>query len=93
MQLDTGNAMGGGADPLPYISKYPGRALTVHVKEFSKTNDKALVGEGDLPWKKIFAACETVGGTEWYIVEQESYAYPPMECIDRCLKNLRAMGK
>lgn len=91
MQLDLGNAMRGGADPLPYIYRYPGRAITVHVKEFSKTNDKALVGEGDIPWKAFFALCKAVGGTEWYIVEQESYAYPPLECVKRCLINLRKM--
>jgi hypothetical protein len=33
------------------------------------------------------------GNTEWYIVEQESYAFPPLECVERCVKNLRAMGK
>ncbi|MCK4293329.1 MAG: sugar phosphate isomerase/epimerase [Planctomycetes bacterium] len=91
MQLDLGNAMHGGADPLPYLYRYPERAITVHLKEFSKTNNKALVGEGDVPWKAFFALCKAVGGTEWYIVEQESYAYPPLECVDRCLKNLRKM--
>ena len=93
MQLDTGNALHGGADPGPFLEKYPGRAITVHLKEYSKTNNKALIGEGDTRWDDIFKSCETVGNTEWYIVEQESYAYPPMECVDRCLKALRDMGK
>jgi len=35
--------------------------------------------------------CERIGGTQWYVIEQESYAYPPMECIDRCLQNLRGL--
>ena len=91
MQLDVGNAIHGGVDPLPYLYRYPGRAITVHVKEFSKTNDKALIGEGDVNWKAFFALCKAVGATEWYIVEQESYAFPPLECVDRCLKNLRRM--
>jgi sugar phosphate isomerase/epimerase len=91
MQLDVGNAIHGGVDPLPYLYWYPERAITVHVKEFSKTNNKALVGEGDVSWKAFFALCEAVGGTEWYIVEQESYAYPPLECVERCLRNLRKM--
>jgi len=91
MQLDIGNAMSGGADPLPYLYRYPERAVTVHVKEFSKTNDKALIGEGDVPWKAFFALCKAVGNTEWYIIEQESYAFKPLECADRCLKNLRKM--
>ena len=91
MQLDVGNAMHGGADPLPYLYNYPDKAITVHIKEYSKKNDKALIGEGDAKLKAFFALCEAVGGTEWYIVEHETYAYPPLECVDRCLKNLREM--
>ncbi len=91
MQLDVGNAIHGGVDPLPYLYKYPGRAITVHVKEYSKTNKKALVGQGDVSWKAFFALCKAVGGTDWYIVEQESYAYPPLKCVEECLKNLRKL--
>lgn len=93
MQLDIGNAMHGGGEPIPMLKKYPGRAKTVHLKEYSATNDKALVGEGDVDWDELFELCETVGGTEWYIVEQESYAYSPLECVKRCIENLREMGK
>ncbi len=93
MQLDIGNALHGGGDPIPYIERYPGRAQVVHLKEYSSTNDKALIGEGDVDWEAVFHLCEGIGNTEWYIVEQESYAYPPLECVDRCLKNLKEMGK
>jgi len=93
MQLDIGNALHGGGNPVPYIARYPGRAITVHLKEYSATNDKALIGEGDVNWQQTFDLCETQGNTLWYIVEQESYAYPPLECVDRCLQNLRKMGK
>ena len=93
MQVDTGNALHGGADPVPYLEKYPGRAATVHLKEYSATNDKAIIGEGDVRWEDVFRICETTGGTEWYIVEQETYAYPPLECVRRCLENLKKMGK
>ena len=93
MQFDTGNAMHGGGDPVTFLQKYPGRALTVHLKEFSKTNDKALIGEGDINWREVFRLCETTGGTQWYIVEQESYAHPALECVELCLQNLKKMGK
>ena len=93
MQLDLGNALHGGADPIPFFESYPGRAVTVHLKEYSRTNDSALIGEGDIRWADAFRLCETIGNTEWYIVEQESYAYPPLECVDRCLQALRQMGK
>lgn len=92
-QPDNGNAMHGGGDVVPYIERFAGRSRTVHLKEFAKANPKALIGEGDTDWPRVFKACETVGGTEWYIVEQESYAYPPLECVERCLQALKAMGK
>ncbi len=93
MQLDTGNALHGGADVVPFLERYPGRALTVHLKEYSAANDKALIGEGEVRWEELFDLCETTGATRWYIVEQESYAYPPLECVERCLQKLREMGK
>ena len=94
MQLDTGNAMHGGVSAdgvLGFLKRYPGRAVTVHLKEFSSENEKALIGEGETKWKEVFRLCETIGGTEWYIVEQESYAYEPLECARRCVKNLRKL--
>jgi len=93
MQIDTGNCMSGGGDPIAYIRKYPGRAVTVHIKEYSATKRDAIIGEGDINWKEFFAACEGVGGTEWYIVEEESGAYPGLEAVTRSLQNLRKMGK
>jgi sugar phosphate isomerase/epimerase len=93
MQIDTGNAFHGGADPIPFLQRYPGRAITVHLKEYSAINDQALIGEGDVRWNEVFHLCEGIGATEWYIVEQESYAYPPLQCVDLCLQRLREMGK
>ena len=93
LQIDTGHVLRAGADNVSFIEKYPGRYKLVHIKEFSATNDKAVIREGDIPWEDIFNACETVGGTEWYIVEQESYAFPPLECAEKCIENLRKMGK
>jgi sugar phosphate isomerase/epimerase len=93
MQLDTGNALHAEVDVAPFIERYPGRAQTVHLKEHSSTNSKALIGEGDVNWQEIFKLCESIGSTEWYIVEQESYAFSPLECVDICLKNLKKMGK
>ena len=94
MQLDTGNAMRGGVSPdqiLEIIKRYPDRATTVHLKEFSPKNERALIGEGEMKWQEFFSLCETIGGTEWYIIEQESYVFPPIECVRRCIKNLRGM--
>jgi len=93
MQFDTGNALHGGADALPFLQRYPGRAVTVHLKPHSATNPQALIGEDDIPWPELFAVCESSGGTEWYIVEYEVPGIPPLEAVDRCLQALRGMGK
>jgi len=92
-QIDTGNCIEGGGDPIALIKRYPGRTASIHLKEFSKTKPDAFVGEGDVPWKAVFEACETVGGTEWYIVEYEHESQPALPSVDRCLKNLRKIGK
>ena len=94
MQLDTGNAMHGGISPdgiLEIIKRYPNHAATVHLKEFSSKNEQALIGDGEMKWQEFFSLCETIGGTEWYIAEQESCAFQPLECVRRCIKNLREM--
>jgi sugar phosphate isomerase/epimerase len=89
MQLDTGNCMQGGGDPVAILKKYPGRSLTIHLKEYSKTNKKALIGQGDVKWKEVFEVCETTGGTQYYILEEESGAYPPLESAELSLKGFK----
>jgi sugar phosphate isomerase/epimerase len=93
MQVDIGNALDAGADPVTYLKKYSGRAATVHVKEYSKSNPKAYIGEGDVKWPQVFDVLEKTGGTEWYIVEYEVEGVPALDGISRCLQNLRKMGK
>ncbi|MCM8785943.1 MAG: sugar phosphate isomerase/epimerase [Candidatus Omnitrophica bacterium] len=94
MQLDTGNAMKGGVkteELIDIIKRYPKKALTVHLKEFSSKNDKAILGEGDINWKEFIRVCKEIGNTEWYIIEQESYTYTPIECIKKCYENLKGI--
>ncbi len=93
MQFDTGNAMRGGGDARAYLKKYPGRATTVHLKPFSKAKPDAIIGEDELPWKDIFELCETIGNTEWYIVEYERPVLPALEAVEKCLQALKKMGK
>jgi sugar phosphate isomerase/epimerase len=97
MQLDIGHALHGGCDPAAILNKYPGRAITVHVKEWSEAKSKAkegyVVGEGDVKWDEVFQACETVGGTEWYIIEEETNAFQGLEGIDKSFQAMQKMGK
>jgi len=94
MQYDTANGVAGGADPVKPILDLPGRGITVHLKEYKGGHGLAVIGEGDIPWAKVFDACESVGGTQWYIVEHEDDPHQPaLVAVEKCLANLRKMGK
>lgn len=90
-QLDTGNTLDGGADPLTLIKKYPGRTKTTHIKEHGGAAG-APVGEGTIDWKPLLEAFETVGGTEWYIIEHET-GKVPLESVKASLDNFRKIAR
>lgn len=92
MQCDLGHMGSAGVDPVKYLTKYPGRASSVHVKPSAKKSRGGLVGDADddLKWPEIFKACETVGGTEWYVVEYDGGS---MEKAEKTIELLRKWGK
>jgi sugar phosphate isomerase/epimerase len=63
------------------------------LKDYSADRSKRglLIGEGDAPWKDIFEAAETVGGVEYYLVEQEGSRFTPLETAERSLKIFREL--
>jgi sugar phosphate isomerase/epimerase len=91
LQFDTGNASEmQGITPLDFIKRNAGRTVSMHVKPFSKANPNAYLGDDELDWKAIMTACETVGGTEWYIIEYEKEGTPPFSALrDNLAKFLR----
>ena len=92
MQLDVGTCVSTGSDPVAWIDKNPGRIRSLHLKDWSPDNAyKVLFGEGVSPWKKIFAAAESTGGAEYYLIEQEGSRFPEMETANKCLANYKNM--
>jgi sugar phosphate isomerase/epimerase len=92
LQLDVGTCVEAGVDPVAWIKKYPGRFASMHCKDWSKDpaiGFKALFGEGDAPWKQIFAAAEKSGGVECYMVEQEGSRFSPFETAEKCLAAIK----
>lgn len=91
LQLDVGTCLEAGADPVAWIRANPGRIRSIHCKEWSPQQGyKVLFGEGVANWKGIFQAAESVGGVEYYLVEQEGSRFPEMETARRCLEAFRA---
>jgi sugar phosphate isomerase/epimerase len=94
LQLDVGTCLEAGADPVAWIRSNPGRIHSLHLKDWSSDpakGYKVLFGEGDAKWKEIFAAAESVGGVEYYLIEQEGSRYDELETARRCLQTYRAM--
>jgi sugar phosphate isomerase/epimerase len=97
LQLDVGTCLEAGADPVAWINANPGRIRSLHLKEWTGSEGKpdkgyrVLFGEGDAPWKKIFAAAEAKGGAEYYLMEQEGSRFPSLETAERCLATYKKM--
>jgi sugar phosphate isomerase/epimerase len=95
LQLDVGTCLEAGSDPVAWIKANPGRIHSLHVKDWSPEPGKGfsvLFGEGAADWKAIFAAAESVGGAEYYLMEQEGSRYSELETAKKCLENYHAKG-
>jgi sugar phosphate isomerase/epimerase len=93
LQLDVGTCLEAGSDPVAWIRANPGRIRSLHLKEWSSDPAKGfhvLFGEGVADWKNIFAAAESVGGVEYYLLEQEGSRFSEPETARRCLQSFRA---
>jgi sugar phosphate isomerase/epimerase len=84
----------GGADPAAVIRQYAERCRLIHLKDVGRDEARSFaeVGEGRLDFGPIFAAAEEAGA-EWYVVEQDRCARPPLESVRLSLAHLREWGK
>ena len=90
LQLDVGTCLATGNDPVRWVERNPGRIRSMHCKDWSPQNAyRVLFGDGIGPWKKLFAAAESTGGIEYYLIEQEGSDYSEMETAKRCLAAFR----
>ena len=58
-----------GYEAATYLTKYPGRFISLHLADWSSTEKKSVpVGAGVVNWEKLFAAAK-IGGVQNYFVE------------------------
>jgi sugar phosphate isomerase/epimerase len=87
MQLDVGNCLSGGGDPIAMFKEFPGRSWTVHIKEYQdKTFDSGF-------YKEVFGLCETTCATKWYIVEMGGNDGDGFDVPRQALAKLHSLGK
>ena len=97
LQFDVGTCVEVGYDPIAWINANPGRIRSLHLKDWTGAEGKpdkgyrVLFGEGDAPWKKIFAAAEAKGGAEYYLLEQEGSRFSSLETAEKCLATYKKM--
>ena len=97
LQFDVGTCMEAGADPVAWIKANPGRIKSLHLKDWApgasaqEKGYRVLFGEGITPWKEILAAAESVGGAEFYLMEQEGSRFSEYETAQRCLDSWKKM--
>jgi len=99
VQLDMGNLYNGGAIAIDVVKQYPGRFENIHVKdeivatEGSEKYVSTIIGQGIVNAKEVIDLATKIGGTEVYIIEQESYqGKTPMECVEEDLKVMKDWG-
>jgi len=87
MQVDVGNTLIGGGDPLALLKTFPGRTRSIHLKTHEgKTFESAY-------YQEIFRLCETTSKTEWYIVEEAGEGGLSLDVPRKALETLRKLGK
>ena len=94
LQLDVGTCEEAGVDPVAWVESNPGRIKMMHMKDWSKDQGyRVLFGEGMTPWKDLLDAAESVGGAEYFLIEQEGSRFPEFETAKRCLESYKALRK
>ncbi|MCW8866278.1 MAG: sugar phosphate isomerase/epimerase [Colwellia sp.] len=92
LQMDVGWVTIAEKDPVEYINRYAGRTLTTHIKaklpkavaaKMATNGKRPIVGDDVTDWSAVLEADITVGGTKWFVIEQEEYpdGLTPLEAV------------
>lgn len=93
-EIDTYWIQHGGGNPVTWLQRLQDRMHIVHLKDMAMNGSEQLfaeVGEGNLEWQPILAACRDAG-IEWYLIEQDRCQQDPFDSLKLSLDNLRGMG-
>jgi len=98
LELDVGWATVAGKDPAAYIRKYPGRTKATHFKAGLPKGTEGklpIIGKDVIDWKSVITAAREVGGTEWFVVEQEVYpeGLTPFQALEQSMQGLQKILK
>jgi sugar phosphate isomerase/epimerase len=92
LEMDLYWTVKGGAQPVEYFERHPGRFHLLHVKDMDSTPRRffADVGRGVIDFKSIFARSSTAG-VRHYFVENDEPAGSPFESLRVSFDYLRQL--
>ncbi len=99
-EIDTYWVQHGGGDSVAWIKRLANRMPVVHLKDMVVDHPPherlgiqwmAEVGEGNMNWDGILAACKE-SNVEWYAIEQDICQRDPFESLAISYRNLAGMG-
>ncbi len=91
LEIDTYWVVEAGVEVVGLMRRCAGRMPVIHVKDREVVREgprMAPIGEGNLDWRAIVAAGDA-GGVESYIVEQDTCARDPFDCLRSSFEYLR----
>jgi sugar phosphate isomerase/epimerase len=99
-QMDMGNMYGAGGRPLELLKKYPGRFLSLHVKDEIKSEkgdmngyESTVLGTGVIQVKEVLDTAKKQNPETHFIIEQESYqGKSPIDSVKEDLEIMKKWG-
>jgi sugar phosphate isomerase/epimerase len=81
-----------GADVVSYISKYPGRYISLHIHDWDPVHKKVVpTGKGVIDWKKLLEAAKKSGISDYGLIVEMETKSPgdPLQDLVECYNYLQ----
>jgi sugar phosphate isomerase/epimerase len=97
MEMDIGWVVAGGADPVAYLTQYPSRYSSVHIKDLKNDGipntgmkmTSAIIGKGIIDWSKVLPAIKKSSVKTAYLEIEEPYDPSPLGMVEASFDFMR----
>ena len=89
MEMDIGWVVAGGADPVDYLTRFPDRYRSLHIKDLKPQGvpntvgkmTSAIIGKGIVDWARVLPAARKTSVRNAYLEIEEPYDPSPLEMV------------
>jgi sugar phosphate isomerase/epimerase len=89
MEMDIGWVVAGGADPVDYLTRFPTRYHSLHIKDLKPQGvpntvgkmTSAIIGKGMVDWARVLPAARKASVNSAYLELEEPYDPSPLEMV------------